>query len=177
MILDADALLAGAPPSAPGHDLYRLGASRGAVSTFPHVNPPQQSRALTYPDDWAAKTARRKARRDGRIWKGPNRTTKDGKTFYTAIYDASDLLLIPPAQFRPPPETNTQLAITNALDREALRQYSDIFSGTARDLAEGIPLLQYFGGLDFSNGSNPAADYRHNADRLVQLLGTVADKP
>lgn len=177
MIVDAEALLAGDSTAAPGHDLYRLGASYGAVSTFPHVEPPRQAKALAFPDDWAAKTAWRKAHRHGRVWKGPNRTTKDGKTFYTAIYDVSDLLLIPPAQFRPPPETNTQLAITNALDREALRQYSDIFSGTARDLAEGIPLLQYFGGLDFSNGSNSAANYRRNADRLVQLLDAVANQP
>ena len=177
MIVDAEALLAGDSTSALGHALYRLGVSHGAVGTFPHVQPPQQAKVQGFPVDWAPKTARRKAHRDGRIWKGPNRTTKDGKTFYTAIYDESDLLLIPPAQFRPPPETNTQLAITNALDREALRQYSDIFTGTARDLAEGIPLLQYFGGLDFSNGSNSAADYRRNADRLVQLLDAVANQP
>lgn len=177
MIVDAEALLAGDSTSAPDHDLYRLGASHGAVGTFPHVAPPRPAKTLAFPDDWAAKTARRKAHRDGRIWKGPNRTTKDGKTFYTAIYDVSDLVLIPPARFRPPPETNTQLAITNALDRAALRQYSDIFSGTARDLAEGIPLLQYFGGLDFSNGSNSATDYRRNADRLIQLLDAVTSQP
>ncbi len=177
MIVDAEALLAGDSTSAPGHDLYRLGASHGAVSTFPHVAPPQQAKALAYPDDWAAKTARRKAHRDGRRWKGPNRTTKDGKTFYTAIYDVSDLLLIPPARFRPAPETNTQLAIMNALDRHALRENSMIFRGTAEDLAAGLPLLQYFGGLHSSTGSNSAADYRREADRLVQLLDAVANQP
>ena len=56
----------------------------------------------------------------------------------------------------------------NVADRAALRQSSEIFTGYARDLALGLPLLRYFGGVDDSYV--PPPDNTEEYERLLRLV-------
>ncbi|MBU0639250.1 MAG: hypothetical protein KKB50_10335 [Planctomycetes bacterium] len=104
---------------------------------------------IAYPDDWPEKMAKREKYKDGVIARSPSWFDKDGREWYVAIYDVHDLIYQVP-QFQNieglgmTPRRSTRVA----LDRQALRMYSDIFNRSAADLAAGIPLLRYFGGVD-----------------------------
>lgn len=69
----------------------------------------------------------------------------DGQLTYTAVYDLSELMLDIPHFVNPYPMTLAEAQMIQQ-DRDALRLGSRIFNGSAAELAEGIPLLQYFGG-------------------------------
>lgn len=80
------------------------------------------------------------------LYRGPSHIDAAGNEVYTAVYDVSDLVLHYPRHPNPI-RLLLQEQINEAADREALRQRSLIFGGTAEDLAAGLPLLESFGGV------------------------------
>lgn len=105
------------------------------------------AREIGYPDDWKERVARRARFADGQAARTSSWTGTDGKEWYAALYDIRELTYVPP-DFAPSFSLDPVEDLRNTLDREALRQRSQIFSGTAEDLAAGIPLLRFFGGVD-----------------------------
>jgi len=102
---------------------------------------------VAYPDDWADRVARRRAYEGGHVARSESWRDADGREWYAAVYDIRDITYEPP-DFQPTFSLNIAEQVRNELDREALRQRSQIFSGYPRDLAAGIPLLHYFGGIN-----------------------------
>ena len=102
---------------------------------------------ISYPPDWPARIARRARYRGGQIARSASWIDDEGRERYAAIYDIHDLIYVPP-DFQPPFSLVLPEQLRNELDREALRQRSQIFNGYAEDLAAGIPLLRFFGGVD-----------------------------
>lgn len=103
---------------------------------------------ISYPNDWPQRVERRKKWKDGVVARSPSWYDKDGREWYVAIYDIHDLIYVPPdfgaySNFGDPKQY-----WENEQDRIALRNRSMIFGGNADDLAAGIPLLRYFGGVD-----------------------------
>jgi hypothetical protein len=105
------------------------------------------ARETSYPDDWKERVARRARYAGGEIARSPSWTGSDGREWYAAMYDIRELTYVPP-DFAPAFSLDPVEDLRNTLDRDALRQRSQIFSGTAEDLAAGIPLLRFFGGVD-----------------------------
>lgn len=101
---------------------------------------------ITYPPNWPEIVRKRAQYRGGMIARGPSFYDKDGREWYMAVYDIHDLIYVPP-DF-PAVEFNPIINQRNAQDRAALQTQSYIFRGGAEDLAAGLPLLQYFGGVD-----------------------------
>lgn len=101
---------------------------------------------LTYPQDWPQRVAGRERYADGIIVRTEPVVGPDGQTYYSAVYDVSDLLA--PIPNFPGPDFRLDRQLRADFDREALRRRSMIFGGYARDLAEGVPLLGYFGGVN-----------------------------
>lgn len=108
------------------------------------VGPEQE---IAYPDDWPERMARRERYAGGEMARSGSSVDANGREWYTAVYDVRDLTYVPP-DFQPSFELLSSDEVRNATDREALRQRSQIFSGYAEDLAAGIPLLRFFGGVD-----------------------------
>jgi hypothetical protein len=102
------------------------------------------NREVGYPDDWKERVA---GRSRSQVARTQSWTGADGKEWYAAMYDIRELTYVPP-DFSPAFSLDPVEDLRNWLDRDALRQRSQIFSGTAEDLAEGIPLLRFFGGVD-----------------------------
>lgn len=102
---------------------------------------------VEYPEDFAEKVARRKPYDGGQVARSESWRDAEGREWYAAVYDIRDITYEPP-DFEPSFSLNIAEQTRNELDREALRQRSRIFSGDARDLAAGIPLLHYFGGVN-----------------------------
>jgi hypothetical protein len=129
-------------------------------------------RVIIYPDDWIAKSERRKQYRDGILYEGPKFETEDGEVKQTIVYDIRDLLVEAP-DFTDAPILDL-FTITQALaDRTALREASRIFTGTPRDLREGIDLLDYFGGTQESR--IPPGQGQQERDDLLILIEQVLD--
>ncbi|MCG3129539.1 MAG: hypothetical protein FLDDKLPJ_00272 [Phycisphaerae bacterium] len=105
------------------------------------------NRVVTYPPDWAELTRMRAAWADGLLYRGSEFVGEDGQTKYTAIYDTADLTADVP-HFNSAPVLDLHAMMQAHADRVALRQSSDIFTGSVADLAAGIPLLSFFGGVD-----------------------------
>ena len=124
-------------------------------------------RDMTFPVDWTEKTARRSKYRGGLIHKGKPFVGKDGKTYYTAIYDLGDLVHPVPNFYATYPGTAYEQR-RETLDRLDLRERSQIFNGYAEDLAEGLPLLPYFGGID-NNALSTRTDPQET-ERILQIL-------
>lgn len=122
---------------------------------------------VIYPRDWAAKTAARAKYKDRPLAQSDAHNDKDGRQWSAAVYDISDLTEIPP-DFHPAYSLDEYENQINAADRQALRDRSQIFSGTAADLAAGIPLLDYFGG----NG-NLDARSRFSSIRQSQIVEMI----
>lgn len=108
------------------------------------VGPEQE---VAYPDDWPERVARRERFAGGQLARSGSTVDANGREWYAAVYDVRDLTYVPP-DFQPSFELLSSDEVRNATDREALRQRSQIFSGYAEDLAAGIPLLRFFGGVD-----------------------------
>jgi hypothetical protein len=104
-------------------------------------------RLLAYPDDWAQLSKRREKYRSGIMYEGPPFRGEDGEMRQTVVYDIQSLLF-PVPYFHDFPIMDLRVSTREAADRQALRTASEIFTGYARDLAEGLPLLIYFGGID-----------------------------
>lgn len=105
------------------------------------------NRIITYPPDWAELTRMRAAWADGLLYRGPEFVGADGQTQYTAIYNTADLTADVP-HFNSAPVLDLHAMMQAHADRVALRQSSDVFTGSVADLAAGIPLLSFFGGVD-----------------------------
>ncbi len=128
---------------------------------------------VTYPSDWAEIAARRAPYAGGLVARGPSWWDEQRREWYVGLYDIDDLTR-EPADFLPPlvhPAFGTQAL----LDREALRQSSDIFRGDAADLAAGIPLLRYFGGYHATD-LRPR-DSRAERDRIISLIHAFTESP
>ena len=122
---------------------------------------------MTFPADWQERTARRARYREGVIYESQPFTGPDGQTYTTVIYDLGDLVH-PVPDF---PATYTGLAWdqrNEMLDRQYLRERSQIFNGYADDLAAGLPLLQFFGGID-TDAYRPRTD-RAETERIIQTI-------
>ena len=135
-------------------------------------DPDIYSKVLVYPDDWAAIRQRRANYDDGLIYRGHDFVDTDGQTKYTAIYDIEDLTMDIPHFTNAPLMDLSQITQIRA-DREALRQSSEIFSGYPEDLAAGIPLLRYFGGVDDRHMPPAGADRRYQD--LLRIIHEVLD--
>ena len=122
---------------------------------------------MTFPDDWAEKTARRSRYRDGLIYKGKPFTGKDGKSYYSAIYDLGDLVH-PVPNFSAIYPASVREQRFQREDRYYLQTRSQIFGGYADDLAAGLPLLHYFGGID-DNAVSTRTDPRET-ERILRIL-------
>ena len=102
---------------------------------------------MAFPADWPELVAKRNRYRDGVIYEGTPFTGDDGQTYFTAIYDLGDLVHPVPNFYASYPGTAREQRNQN-LDRMYLRMRSQIFNGYPEDLAAGLPLLHFFGGID-----------------------------
>ncbi len=127
---------------------------------------------MTFPDDWPERTARRARYRDGVIYESPPYKGEDGKTYTTAIYDLGDLVHPVPNFYATYPGT-ARMQRMQMLDRHALRWRSQIFNGYAEDLAAGMPLLHFFGGID-NNAISTRTDPRET-ERIMRMLKRFVD--
>jgi hypothetical protein len=123
---------------------------------------------VAYPDDWAQKSAAREKYRGGRVAKSDSWVDGSGREWFVALYDTRDLIYEPP-DFRLPFSMFAGENLRDALDREALRQRSQIFNGYAEDLAAGIPLLRYFGGVDDFEYRGP----KYNLQKQQEIIGLI----
>ncbi|MCH7814072.1 MAG: hypothetical protein IID40_08635, partial [Planctomycetes bacterium] len=129
---------------------------------------------LTYPSDWPERTARRAEYADGTFYKSKPFRNADGQLVYTAIYDLRDLLVEVP-DFTDAPNFDLAVETRNVADRAALRRSSQIFTGYAEDLAAGIPLLQFFGGVDESRIPPSQRGYNERYSELMKLIHDVLE--
>jgi hypothetical protein len=128
-----------------------------------------------YPVDWMERMARRSQYADGAIARSPTWTGQDGQEWQVVIYDVSDITYVTP-DFQVPGGFGLVENLYNALDRDALRQHSQIFSGYAEDLAAGIPLLNYFGGgIDPLLLRGPKYSIERQ-EQIVQMINAVLDR-
>lgn len=106
------------------------------------------SQVLVYPGDWKARSQRRLRKgRSGVLFAGEPFQNAEGEVVQTVVYDIQSLL-VPIPHFTDTPEMDMRVSMRNQADRAAMRYSSEIFTGYARDLAEGLPLMQFFGGVD-----------------------------
>lgn len=131
---------------------------------------------MAYPPDWREITGKRRAMRDGAIYRSPGHVGKDGKEWHMAIYDLSELSYVPP-DFSSPTQFNVVDAYESAAYRDALRQRSEIFNGFAEDLAMGLPLLRFFGsaGIDPMVLRGPKYS-REKTQQIVEMIRTMSDR-
>ena len=122
---------------------------------------------MTFPEDWVEKTARRSRYRGGLIHKGKPFTGQDGKSYYTAIYDLGDLVHPVPNFSASYPGTVREQRFQRE-DRFYLQTRSQIYGGYADDLAAGLPLLHYFGGID-DNAVTTRTDPRET-ERILRII-------
>ena len=122
---------------------------------------------LQYPSDWVERTRKRVKHKDGVIYEGQPFTGADGQTYITAIYDLGDLVAPVPNFYATFPGFGyTQYQ--QSLDRQYLRDRSMIFNGYAEDLAAGLPLLHFFGGID-----NNAISQRSDPNEVARVVATI----
>jgi hypothetical protein len=123
---------------------------------------------ISYPDDWPEVVARRAKYRDGVIARSPSWIDQDGREWYVALYDIRDLILLQP-RFQVPMGFSLAEQMRNLQDRQALRWRSMVFGGYPEDLAAGIPLLRYFGGVD------EWAESRYSPERQAQIVEMIRE--
>lgn len=125
---------------------------------------------LTYPSDFANKTQRRARYRDGVLYESQSFTGADGQTYTTAIYDISDLVVSVPDFYAPYPATAREQRQWE-LDRQFIRDRSYIFNGYPEDLAAGLPLLHFFGGINQNAiGGRTDPNQRARVLRTIELF-------
>lgn len=125
-------------------------------------------REVAYPADWPERVARRSAYQGGLIARSAAWTDPGGREWYAGVYDIHDLIYSAP-DFASPLTGHPAEDLRNALDRDALRRNSEIFNGTAADLAAGLPLLHYFGGVDAEVLRGPRYDVQRQKE-IVELI-------
>jgi hypothetical protein len=94
-------------------------------------------------------------------------TGADGQTYTTAVYDISDLVVSVPDFYAPYPATAREQRQWE-LDRQYLRERSQIFNGYPEDLAAGLPLLHFFGGINQN-----AIGGRTDPNQRMRVLRTI----
>ncbi|MFQ5429514.1 MAG: hypothetical protein ACE5E1_04310 [Phycisphaerae bacterium] len=129
---------------------------------------------MTFPDDWAERTQRRAKYRDGLIYRSKPFTGEDGKEYYTAIYDIGDLVHPVPNFYASYPGSVRQQRLESR-DRFWLNYRSQIFGGYADDLAAGLPLLHFFGGVD-NNAVSTRTDPRE-VERVIRTIERFIKSP
>ena len=129
---------------------------------------------ISYPPDWPEKMKKREQYRGGMIARTPSWRDKDGREWYIAVYDIHDLIYVPP-DFTAP-HFDPILSQRDALDRAALRWNSQIFRGWPQDLAAGIPLLRYFGGVDDWAYRGPKYSIERQ-QQIVELIEAFTGTP
>ncbi|MBN2563748.1 MAG: hypothetical protein JXQ75_22755 [Phycisphaerae bacterium] len=169
-IVDLDALLAGSDDDTHDYDrelarARRLNRVEWLLSNNEAAMAPLAD--MTFPADWPERSSRRARYRDGVIYESQPFTGKDGKTYTTAIYDLGDLVHPVPNFYATYPGT-ARMQRMQMLDRDYLRERSQIFNGYADDLAAGLPLLHFFGGID-NNAVSTRTDPRET-DRIVRII-------
>lgn len=122
---------------------------------------------MVYPADWCEKTARRAEYRDGVIHEGAPYTGADGQTYQTVVYDLAELVHPVPNFYAAYPGTVREQRM-QSLDRQYIRERSMIFNGWPEDLAAGLPLLHFFGGIDNNAVSTQTDPYE--TDRIMAIL-------
>ena len=132
------------------------------------------SKVLVFPADWEAMSERRAARRDGVIYRGPEFRDESGELKQTIVYDIGDLTHRVP-NFSDAPQLDLHFITQNALDRAALRRHSDVFTGFTSDLAAGIPLLEFFGGVDEHFVGSERSEVEKSD--LMRIMGQVLEAP
>lgn len=142
--------------------LIRVGEAR----RIPH-------RELTYPPDWTTRPNRNAGGKVGVLFEGPAFRDAGGEVQQTVMYDIRSLLL-PPFEFNYVPSYDLRSATRNNLDREALRRGSEIFNGYPRDLAQGLPLLNFFGGVGDWPGTVGDSDREY--ELLLEMIDAVTDQ-
>ncbi|MGE0481275.1 MAG: hypothetical protein AB7Q17_12460 [Phycisphaerae bacterium] len=125
-------------------------------------------RLVQYPPNWPELVARRAKWKDGVIARTAGQTDSQGREWYTAIYDIQDLTYVPP-DFLPIEGLTLTEGARIAADRDALRWRSQIFGGYADDLAMGVPLLRFFGGVDDLEFRGP----KYSAEKARQIGAMV----
>ena len=123
---------------------------------------------IGYPSDWADICKRRAHYAGGEVARSDTWKDKDGKEWYAAIYDIRDLTYEVP-DFQCTATLDPVEDLRNTLDRDALRNRSWIFGGTAEDLAHGIPLLRYFGGVDDMEFRGP----KYSIEKQKQIMDQI----
>ena len=123
---------------------------------------------VAYADDWPERIAGRRQYEGGQIARTPSWTDAEGNEWFAAIYDVSDLIYVPP-DFQIPGGFSLAEDTRNFLDRAALRDRSQIFGGYAEDLAMGLPLLRYFGGIDDFAYRGP----KYSVERQQQIVAQI----
>jgi len=132
---------------------------------------------VSYPDDWPQIVAKRAKYKDGVIARSPSWVDSDGREWYVALYEIRDLVFVPP-DFDRAMGAGPVEQMRNALDRDALRWRSEIFGGYADDLAAGIPLLRYFGGIDEGVQSRYSPErQQHVVDIIRAFVGPRTAEP
>lgn len=126
---------------------------------------------VSYPGDWAELSKKREQYRGGLIARSKAYHDKDGHEWHAAIYDISALTYVPP-DFAPAFSLDPVENFRNEQDRWTLRERSQIFRGDARDLAEGIPLLRFFGGVDEYALRGPKYS-QEKAQEIVEMIKAV----
>lgn len=129
--------------------------------------PPSTQGDMTFPADWPDRTARRSQYRTGIIYRGADFSGPDGQTYYSAIYDLGDLVHPVPNFYGDYPGTSRRQRIEDD-DRFWLQYRSQIFNGYADDLAAGLPLLHFFGGIN-----NDAVSTRTDPRETERVVRTI----
>ena len=146
-----------------------LSANEAAIAPF--------TESLTYPADWPQRVAKRARYRDGVVYEGKPFVGDDGQTYFTAIYDLGDLVHPIPNFYATYPGSHLEHYF-QVTDRTALQQRSQIFNGYPEDLAAGLPLLHFFGGIDhnaISTRTDPAQTAR--VTRIIESFIGGAPAP
>ena len=132
-------------------------------------DPELTEKIVVYPEDWQSAKART-VDDTGVLFDGPDFENEQGEVVRTVIYDVRSLLH-PRLHFQYIPGSDLYSITQSTADREALRRGSEIFSGYADDLAEGIPLLGQFGGT----GNWPATfgDREQEMDELARIIAAL----
>ncbi|MBK8914662.1 MAG: hypothetical protein IPM64_08715 [Phycisphaerales bacterium] len=128
---------------------------------------------VQYPANWPEIVRKRERYKDGVVARGSSTRDADGREWFVAVYEVNDLTYVPPdfqlARGRTPDE---ELRIQ--LDRDALRNQSQIFRGWPEDLAAGIPLLRFFGGADdFAMRGSKFSAQKHR--EILEMVRTFTE--
>lgn len=123
---------------------------------------------VTYPADWPERIKRREKNAGGQIARSRSWADEDGNQWYAGVYEVNDLTYNVP-DFRPPFSMFLSEQLRDDLDRDALRHYSEIFNGYPQDLAAGIPLLRFFGGVDDIEYAGPTYSAQKQAEIVTMI--------